>query len=502
MRRTSLIVVVAALFFGSFGAGFLPALSPLEAGFPGVAEAGPWLNFGEGARHWVPSLWAVVPFALMLLSIALVPLINEHWWENDRNRGAICAVLGIPVLLYVLNSDLHGQHRILHTAIEYTSFLVLLGSLFVISGGIVITGNLQGTPLVNTAFLAVGALMASFIGTTGAAMLLIRPILNTNSERRHVVHTVLFFIFIVCNCGGCLTPLGDPPLFLGYLKGVPFGWTFGLVVEWAFVCAVLLVVYFVFDVVQHRKETKKDIQLDVEHERPIIVRGAHNFLFLGGVVLAVAWTDVFSFPSREGFMVLMAVGAWFTTRSEYRAQNRFSFAPIREVAVVFAGIFSTMIPALALLQAKGDALGVTDPTQFFWSTGALSAFLDNAPTYLSFLALGNGVSEWSPALMADSMGFANGHAAFGSYAEVLQHFESAGLAREDFFALPQPILTGISLGAVFMGAMTYIGNGPNFMVRAIASNSGVKMPSFFGYILWSAVILLPLFFGVTWIFFH
>jgi len=474
----------------------VPAPVASHAG-PSQAEA-PVGRTEEGHKPWNPPVWAVIPFVLMLLCIAVIPLINEHWWENDRHRGAVSLVLGVPVLLYVLLAGHHGGHLILHTGEEYVAFIVLLGSLFVISGGIVITGNLVGTPLVNTAFLATGGVLASFIGTTGAAMVLIRPVLTTNKERKHKLHTVIFFIFIVCNCGGCLTPLGDPPLFLGYLKGVPFAWTFSLVKEWAFVVAVLLVVYFVFDVVQAKKETKRDIKLDVTHERPLVVLGAHNFLFLGGVVFAVA--AQLPFGLREFVMIVMTLLAWGTTRPDYRKTNGFHFGPIQEVAIVFLGIFSTMIPALALLNARGAELGVTDPHQFFWMTGSLSAFLDNAPTYVSFLALANGVGAWGDVLTHDVISFAAGHPAFvGTWEQAQAHARSLPSGVE-IFVIPQPILAAISLGSVFLGSMTYIGNGPNFMVRAIADKSGVRMPSFFGYLLWSVCLLTPVFFLTTQLF--
>ncbi len=463
---------------------------------------------GEGTHFkWSPPVWAVLPFLLMLLCIAILPLFAHHWWENDRNRGFISLLLGLPVLYYTYRysggpgSD-GDLHRILHVGEEYIAFIVLLGSLFMISGGIVITGNLKGTPKINTSFLAVGGLLASFIGTTGAAMLLIRPILTTNKERKHKLHTVIFFIFIVCNTGGCLTPLGDPPLFLGFLKGVPFTWTFSLWKEWAFVVGALLVIYFFIDLVQHSRETKTDIQLDEEHDRPLIVRGAQNFLFLGGVVMAVAMPEVFEFPTREGFMILMALLAWFSTRKENRRQNAFSFGPIIEVAVVFVGIFSTMIPALALLEARGGDLGVTNGHQFFWATGGLSSFLDNAPTYVSFLALANGIHEWGAQYLDKVLIFAQGHEAhimsFAQAKVLSTQWEAQGV--QNIFIIPEKILTAISLGAVFMGAMTYIGNGPNFMVRSIANEAGIKMPSFFGYLLWSVGILVPLLFLCNWIF--
>jgi Na+/H+ antiporter NhaD/arsenite permease-like protein len=460
---------------------------------------------GHGGGHgvhaqWDPPTWSVIPFVLMLLCIAVIPLVNHHWWENDKHRLGISLLLGIPTLVFVYFDD-GSWHHILHEGQEYVSFIVLLGSLFVISGGIVITGNLKGTPLVNTSFLAVGGLLASFIGTTGAAMVLIRAVLRTNSERHHKLHTVIFFIFIVCNCGGCLTPLGDPPLFLGYLRGIPFTWTFHLWPGWLMVCGTLLVIYFIIDTIQHRKETQADIRLDEEHDRPIIVRGAQNFIFLGGVVFAVAKSDWFYFPTREGFMALMVLLAWFSTRKQNRLDNEFSWAPIREVAVVFLGIFSTMIPALALLNAHGAEFSLTEPMHFFWGTGVLSSFLDNAPTYVSFLALANGITQWDPALAQDTLAFSIAHPAeTGEFSVMLARFaDAAANSQVVEYHIPQRILEGISYGAVFLGAMTYIGNGPNFMVRAIASDSGIKMPSFLGYMLWSCLILLPVFGVVSFV---
>ena len=470
----------------------LGLLALLVLGTPASASA-PLLAMA-GGEAWDPPVWAVIPFVLMLLCIAVIPLVNHHWWENDKHRLIISLVLGVPTLVFVY-FDTHSWGHILHEGQEYTSFIVLLGSLFLISGGIVITGNLKGTPVTNTMFLATGGVLASFIGTTGAAMLLIRAILRTNSERHHKLHTVLFFIFIVCNCGGCLTPLGDPPLFLGYLRGIPFTWTFGLWPGWLMVCGILLAIYFVLDTIQYKKETPQDLQLDAEHDRPIIVRGAHNFLFLGGVVFAVAASDVFSFPTREGFMILMSLLAWFTTRRQNRTDNGFSFGPITEVAVVFLGIFSTMIPALALLNAHGSDFHMTQPLQFFWGTGVLSSFLDNAPTYVSFLALADGINTWPAALGADTIAFSISHAPeYGDYTALAARFPAPG-----DYEVPQQVLKGISYGAVFLGAMTYIGNGPNFMVRAIADESGVKMPSFLGYMGWSCVFLLPVFALVSWL---
>jgi Na+/H+ antiporter NhaD/arsenite permease-like protein len=429
----------------------------------GTAATG--IGAGTGAADWDPPLYWVVPFVLMVLSVAVLPIAAHGWWGRNRNRLLVSGLLGVPVVAF---AALSAPNRLWNTVEEYIAFVVLLGSLYVISGGVLITGNLQARPLVNTAFLLAGTVLASLVGTTGASMLLIRPLLATNSERRHRVHTVVFFVFLVSNIGGCLTPLGDPPLFMGYLKGVPFAWTFQLWPEWALLNGVLLLLYLALDVVLHRRESAPALRADAWRERPLVVRGAHNLLFLGGVVAAVALR--LPFPLRELVLVGCAAASWFTTRPQLRKTNRFTFAPILEVVVVFAGIFATMIPALAVLEAHGRSLGVVTPMQFFWATGALSSFLDNAPTYLAF------------------------YAAAGAELPYPQWVLDQGvLTLEGQHRIPDLVLEAISLGAVFMGANTYIGNGPNFMVRAIAEEQGVRMPSFFGYMAWAAAILLPLF---------
>jgi Na+/H+ antiporter NhaD/arsenite permease-like protein len=368
---------------------------------------------------------------------------------------------GLPVAtLYAIESP----GALLHVGQEYVSFIVLLGSLFVISGGILLVGDLQATPRVNAAFLGLGALLASLIGTTGASMLLIRPLLSTNSERRHVVHTVVFFIFLVSNIGGSLTPLGDPPLFLGFLKGVPFTWTLRLFPQWLATTCLLLLVYFVWDMRVQRREPMAARLLDRVSVRPLRLAGWRNVALLGGVVAAVA---LLAAPWREIAMVALALLSLAWTQPGLRRANKFTYEPILEVAVLFAGIFATMLPALDLLRAHGASLHVREPWQFFWATGALSSFLDNAPTYLTFLALAQSL-HLTP--------------------------EVVGVTHD--------VLAGISLGAVFMGANTYIGNGPNFMVRAIAVERGVPMPSFGGYMLYSGSVLLPVFALVTLVFFR
>jgi Na+/H+ antiporter NhaD/arsenite permease-like protein len=407
-----------------------------------------------------PPVYTVVPFIGMLLGIALVPLAAPEWWRHNRNKAVVSVVLSLPILALYL-----GRHpdALLHTLADYVSFVVLLGGLYVIAGGILVRGDLVATPLVNAAFLATGAVLASFIGTTGASMLLVRPLLHTNSQRQNVSHTVLFFIFIVSNIGGMLTPLGDPPLFLGNLQGVPFTWTFRLMPLWALMVGVLLAVYIVWDRWQYAREPLSAIRRDRAVTEPVRVRGVWNVAALAGVVVAVALLRA---PQREIAIAIMALVSLWLTPSAVRRANGFSATPLVEVAVLFAGIFLTMIPALEILRARGAELGVTTPAQFFWAAGLLSSFLDNAPTYMTFFALAQGL----------------------------------GLA-DEVVGMPHAVLAALSAGAVAMGANSYIGNAPNFMVKAIAEEAGVRMPGFFGYMAYSAVVLVPLFVVVTVIFF-
>jgi Na+/H+ antiporter NhaD/arsenite permease-like protein len=397
----------------------------------------------------------------MLLAIALCPLRVPHWWEPNRNKMLVSAALGLPVLAVY---GVRHPATLVHTALDYVSFIVLLAGLFVVSGGILLRGDLVATPATNAGFLVAGGLLASLVGTTGASMLLVRPLLQTNRERTRVKHTVIFFIFIVSNVGGMLTPLGDPPLFLGYLAGVPFTWTLQLWPQWALMLIVLLGAFFVYDSVQFAREPLAALRRDRADVTSLRVRGALNGLWLGAIVVAVALLHA---PWREVAIVALAgLSLWLTPWS-IRRDNGFSAGPMLEVAVLFAGIFATMIPALDLLRLRGDELGVRAPWQFFWMTGVLSSFLDNAPTYLTFLALGQGLR-----LPAEVVG------------------------------VPADVLAAISVGAVAMGANTYIGNAPNFMVKAIAEEAGVKMPSFLGYMAYSGAILLPLFVVVTLVFFR
>ncbi len=407
-----------------------------------------------------PPLVSVLPFVAMLLAIALGPLLVPHWWESNRHKLLVALLLGLPILVLYLA---RRPPALSAMAEEYVSFIVLLAGLYVISGGILLRGDLVATPLTNAAFLAVGAVLASFIGTTGASMLLIRPLLQTNQERRRVKHTVIVFIFLVSNIGGMLTPLGDPPLFLGYLQGVPFAWTFRLWAPWLLMVAVLLGFYVAWDAREYAREPMAALRRDRARVEPLRVRGAANALGLAGMVLAVALLHA---PLREVAIVALAAASLGLTPREIRRANRFTAAPMVEVAVLFFGIFLTMIPALELLHVRGGDLGVRQPAHFFWATGGLSSFLDNAPTYLTFLALAQGL----------------------------------GLA-DQVAGVPHAILAAISVGAVAMGANTYIGNAPNFMVKAIAEEAGVPMPSFFGYMVYSGAVLVPLFAVVTVLFF-
>ncbi len=404
--------------------------------------------------------WSVLPFIGLLLSIAILPLAAPHWWEDHQHKAWVGVLFSFPILLVILQND---PSELVKTLKDYAAFIVLLGSLFVVAGGIVLDGDLRAIPAINTLFLASGAVLANFIGTTGASMVLIRPFLRTNKERRHIAHLPIFFIFMVSNVGGCLTPLGDPPLFLGFLKGVPFFWTLSLWREWVFMIGLLLAVFYTFDTYWWKRESPQAVRRDRAHVVPLHLRGRRNLLCLAGILWAVFLAE----PWRELVMVTMGLLGYAWTPRDYRKKNAFTFLPIAEVAILFAGIFITMVPMLVLLRVHGHEFGITKPWQFFWLTGSLSSFLDNAPTYLTFISLGQGLGVGGP-----------------------------------FLGIPERLLQAISLGAVFMGANTYIGNGPNFMVKAIAEEMKVKMPSFFGYMAYSTAILLPLFFLVTVVFFR
>jgi Na+/H+ antiporter NhaD/arsenite permease-like protein len=439
---------------------------------------------GEAA---LPPLWGLgaLPFLILLTCIAVLPLlpVASRWWESNLNRLAAALICANFTLVYCVFAK--GWGVILPTLdravmAEYVPFIVLLFSLYVIAGGISLEGDLVARPSTNAGFLAFGALIASCVGTTGASMLLIRPLLRTNAQRKHVVHTVVFFIFLVSNIGGCLLPIGDPPLFLGYLRGVEFFWTFNLWTQWAFCCLILLVVYYAFDTYFYKKEAVIDLWDDEIQRQPLRLKGWVNILWLGGIVVCVAtisherefletgWTP---FPFlREICMMLLAALSLLTTPRRVREDNGFNYAAILEVAALFVGVFITMQVPIEVLQIYGSELGLTAPWQFFWAAGSLSSFLDNAPTYVVFFETARSLPT------------------------------PAGVDLSATVIEPS-LLVGISLGAVFMGSMTYIGNGPNFMVKAIAEESGVKMPSFFGYMFkYSIPVLIPLFLIVTFLF--
>lgn len=451
-----------------------------------------------------PPFWSVLPFVALLGGIAVLPLIphTAHWWESNLNRfivAATFALLTVAYYAFLHKSAIEGHWPAHHVAApaaggvqtslvntilanallqEFVPFIVLLFSLYTISGGIRIACDFQARPTTNAIFMAIGGALASFIGTTGAAMLLIRPLLQTNKERQHVAHTVVFFIFIVCNCGGCLLPIGDPPLFLGYLEGVPFLWTLRLWPEWSFVNGLLIVIYLMLDGLwYYRRETVVDKARDaIIYHRPKIAGWQLNAPLLLGVVLAIALLDPgktvpgtswhpWMYLREVVQLSLVAISLHFGAR-QVRDANLFTYGAIIEVAALFVGIFICMQPALQILGAEGGSLGLSTPAHFFWACGGLSSVLDNAPTYLVFFKTAQALPP--------------------------------GPAGANVAGVHQTLLAAISLGAVFLGAMTYIGNGPNFMVRSIAQSAGVKMPSFFGYMIYSFLILLPILALTVW----
>ncbi len=474
----------------------------------------------SGVQPFVPALVWTWPFVALLLAIALLPLIpaTRRWWEHNANKLLVSGLLALAALGYYAARGqgvaVHGSSQptapskssaetpqaaavdrsapgaatvaaVLRSAVldEYVPFMALLFSLYVIAGGVVIAGDIRATPLTNTTILGVGGLAASLVGTTGASMMLIRLLLSTNAERRHVVHTVVFFIFIVSNVGGLLLPIGDPPLFLGYLRGVDFFWTLRLLPQWAIMMISLLAIYYAWDSAAYRRETVASLRADRAHIVPIGISGRLNLLWLAGVVFAVATLDPskpfpgtswHAFPYlREGAQLALAALSLLLTPGALRRRNQFNYVAIGEVGAVFIGIFITMQVPIEILHARGAQLGVSEPWQFFWATGALSSVLDNAPTYVVFFETAN----------------------------ALTHQPGDGIIRLlDGNFMRDDHLIAISCGAVFMGANTYIGNGPNFMVKSLAEQAGVKMPSFFGYMLYSTAVLLPLYAALTFLF--
>ena len=420
-------------------------------------------------------LATALPFVVLLLAIALAPLVTPQWWHYSRNKAVVAFVVSVPILIYL---GIAAPQVLIEKLHEYFGFIVVIGALFVITGGIHIQGSFSGTPLVNTGMLGLGAVLANLLGTTGASVLLIRPLLRANKARKRVAHIVIFFIFIVANCGGLLTPIGDPPLLLGFLKGVPFDWTLRLWPQWLLVNGILLIVFNVWDRWAHEPDEK-----ELMHE-PLRVRGALSIVGLIGVLATILGAGIAAARGapwdpgiQELAIVMITVIAYLGTSRENRERNAFTFGPIIEVAILFAAIFVTMAPVLEMLNiwASSPGFWLSKPAHFFWASGTLSSVLDNAPTYLVFAASAAGLQGLPP------------HGPFIG-ALVLD----PGSAK---------LLAAISTGSVLMGANTYIGNAPNFMVRAIAQENGVTMPSFFGYMLYSCGILLPLFVLVAVVFF-
>ena len=423
-------------------------------------------------EHVIPG-WMLIPFAAMLLSIAILPLIPKtaEWWESNWNKLLVSLLLGVPTAAWL---GLHSMsEEIVHQMVyDYVPFILLLMALFVTTGGICIKGDLHATPLTNTIILAIGWVLASFMGTTGAAMLLIRLLLRTIQQRKYRVHTVLFFIAIVANCGGLLSPLGDPPLFLLFQKGAAFTWWMqNMTTEWLLTGALLLLTYFVTDLYLYHKEPLR-LQMADGHERTHLqFSGLINIFWLLCVIASTMFLNSTYIPAmgaedapwylrllREWAFILIIAASWWTTGKSVRQDNHYSWSPILEVACVFVGIFATMTPALMYLHSLRDTIQtfISEPWQYVYCTGLLSAFLDNAPTAMVF----------------------NSMAPEG---------DIAGLAADTF-------LKAISMGAVFFGALTYIGNGPNFMVKSIAEQEGIKMPSFFGYMIkFSLVVCFPIY---------
>lgn len=468
----------------------------------------------------MPPFWTVLPFMLMLLSIAVIPLARPHWWESNLHKGYVSLLLGGLMFVYLLTAaPPTAGEKLYITLIDYVAFIALLGSLFIISGGIYLRGSLVGTPIVNSLFLLVGAVLASFMGTTGAAMLLVRPMARANAWRRSQAHVMIFLTFLVANIGGLLTPLGDPPLYIGFLKGVPFEWTFTLFPQWLFTVSIVLIVFFIMDTLKYRSELRDGVRPPTATSEPLGIEGGLNFLWLAGIIAVIVGSGLLgkshlvhelaqSAPfvvdtalrlGQAAAMLGIAGLSLQTTAQEVRARNDFNYAPIVEVAVLFIGIFLTMIPALWILDELGRTgqLGLDKPWQFFWASGGLSSFLDNAPTYYTFSAAASGLHHHF--IGSDGVKVAT------DPNNLRLLLESGGTLMRDGVKLQlEPgaaFLKAISCGSVFMGANTYIGNGPNFMVKTIAEQNGVAMPSFFGYMVYSILILLPVFGLVTLIFF-
>jgi Na+/H+ antiporter NhaD/arsenite permease-like protein len=485
-RRIIILLGLVAILL--IGLDFATTTDPgsREASALAAAEHTPDDASGQAGSHpdlgEVLPLWSCLPFAGMLLSIAFIPLVAPQFWHHHFGKIAAfwAALLGLP---FVFAFKWAAVHQLLHILLaDYVPFIILLWSLYTVSGGILLRGTLRGTPLVNTLLLLVGTVMASWMGTTGAAMLLIRPLLNANRHRKNRTFMVVFFIFLVGNIGGSLTPLGDPPLFLGYLHGVPFFWTFEVLPHTLMMVLMLLAVYFALDTYHYRREGLAARPAPGAGV-PLKVEGYYNFAILAGVVMAVLMSGIFDWGEIDVLGVHRAVQDWARdlllialgglslalTPTQLREDNNFSWFPIIEVAYLFVGIFVTMLPCLLILKAgPSGALaflinGVQEPWHYFWVSGGLSAFLDNAPTYLTFFST-----------------------ALGSFYPGMPEVQAVPLLISERVIF----LQAVSSGAVFFGAFSYIGNAPNFMVRSISEEQGTPMPSFFGYIFKYAVIFL------------
>lgn len=456
-----------------------------------------WAAGESGTESGVP-LWLCIPFAGLLLCIAVMPLVKGEWWEAHQPLVVVIWILVMVIPFALLYGVGSAAETVLECTVnDYLTFIVLLFGLFCVSGNITMEGDFAGSPRINVGLLALGTLLASCIGTTGASMLMVRPVIKMNSWRRRKSHIMIFFIFMVSNMGGCLTPIGDPPLLMGFMRGVPFFWSLHLFPVLIFNMVILLFVFYHLDKRNYRRDIAEGRKPDISKPgTEFRIDGLHNIIFLIMIVAAVILSGVLpgmpafqdaagnargihifgevslSFPSLiEIVLILLAAFLSFkTTDKEVRVKNHFTWGAIKEVAVLFIGIFITMQPALMLLKAVGPNLGITEPYQMFWATGALSSFLDNTPTYLVFLTT------------AGTLGFTGGIAT-------------------TLGTLPAKMLSAISCGAVFMGANTYIGNAPNFMVKSISDENGVNMPSFFGYMLWSVAVLIPVFIIDMFVFF-
>jgi len=472
---------------------FAGVLAPLCIPVMALGMAGPVGQTAAGVPFWM-----CVPFAGLLLSIAVLPLFRPFWWEHHRPWVvALWSLLFLIPFGWMMGADAAVEIVLECVVNDYLSFIVLLFGLFCVSGNITLEGDLAGSPRVNVVLLLFGTLLSSWVGTTGASMLMVRPMIKMNAWRRRRRHIMVFFIFLISNIGGCLTPIGDPPLLMGFARGVPFFWSLRLFPLFMFNTAVLLFVFYRVDMRNYRRDIAEGRKPDISKPgTEIHIRGLHNLVFLvmivGAVILSGTLPTLPAFQDEAGqalglpvfgevtltypaiiemaLILLAALLSFRTTNESVRKENHFTWGAIQEVAVLFIGIFITMQPALMLLKTYGASLGLTTPFQMFWATGALSSFLDNTPTYLVFLT--TAAAEHLPGGILTSLG-----------------------------QVPVQMLMAISCGAVFMGANTYIGNAPNFMVKAISDENGIRMPSFFGYLVWSLVFLVPVFLLDSLIFF-